>query len=393
FSDDSLRHELDGYYILRNLPLYCMSPLELGSPGAVPNHPNLATIYLPGTQLLAFLGALSTGYRSIFVITSLIMMAWLLRRRRMYSLLFAHPLLMIVFFSGHVDLTALLLCLIAVEIALKQREATTPNMRRVFLMIVPGVFWILACAMKPEALLVLLPLIAIWLSSTRSRISAMAGFCVGAFVTAGFLFYFTIYDLFHIGDIERLGFFSTSEGSSLEFECFFYTAKIFSDYFVAYRPDAMLLVDLGLSSSESIRLVRMIWLPAWALLTGWFTWSRILLGRQKIPGSEGSTAFLFLVRLSLELAAVLLIGYFLFRGSWQPWYFLWFLVALPLLQGSGGLRWALFALSLLLLFYLPVIKYRVDGSFDLSFFYMSFLLASTGGAMVYFWNKKSAYGK
>ena len=30
YSDDALRHELDGNYIVRGLPLYCMSPNELG---------------------------------------------------------------------------------------------------------------------------------------------------------------------------------------------------------------------------------------------------------------------------------------------------------------------------------------------------------------------------
>lgn len=242
---------------------------------------------------------------------------------------------------------------------------------------------------------------------------------------------FTLFDLFHLSSWQDLKRFSTTEGSSLELECFFYTARIYSDYFLSYRPDAVWLSQEGrLSSDQAIRLVRMLWLPVWAVLGLLFIAGRSgsasseewrSPGREKKkaqgegpgnvhPDSGGDAAedsrsasqsahsrqFPHPFR---TLFLYLLIGYFLYRGSWQPWYFLWFLLApglwhhqhSPNIVGIYGPHnkvrslWPGFFLSVLILFYLPVVNYRVDGGFDLSFFYIGFLLALLAAAMLLFY--------
>lgn len=499
FSDDAVRHELDGAYIAAGLPLYCLSPDELGLPGhtlmpddgggpmalqlpdRMPNHPHLATIYLPGTQLLAFLGALGPGYRAIFAVSACILMLSILvlltpgtgwRGRGMaftaypplfHSLmtLFGHPFWLILYFSGHSDVTAILLCLLALALVMRYPAGSGPlpgavekrsrfegkghlfgtrwpGRARVGGIGLAGVLWALACSMKPEAILVGLILLPVLLDGCRvgssillqesrgappepggvqnvpapseatpSALDAGPGrtwplslvfFLTGCLMITVPLVHFTLFDLFHLPGWSALKDFSTSEGSSLELECFFYTAGIYSDQFLSYRPDAIWLSGAGLSSAEIIELVRRLWLPGWAVL-GLLLVSGVLRG---FPGGEG----LWLRWLFIYL----LCGYFLYRGSWQPWYFVWFLFGLwsfspfgnpdmqiqflfsptdsgsPSLNKRGSVRHS-FLLSLLVLFYLPVVDYRVDGSFDLSFFYTGLLLAIGGG---WLWIRRSA---
>ncbi|MCB1138722.1 MAG: hypothetical protein KDK23_08200 [Leptospiraceae bacterium] len=510
FSDDAIRHEVDGAYIARDLPLYCISPDELGLPEGLermPNHSHLATIYPPGTQWLSYLGAIGPGFRGIYNLLFLalcIPLLWPAFRRRSVdgtegienqgdavdvlserglpvasilsrSLLF-HPIWMILFFSGHTDVLALLLCinvallLLPGRYALSMRQKKWGPCRKVhsdFIAIssrrsglwqakerfaapvVPalrvalaGALWAFACSVKPEALLSGLFFLS-YLASSRNTAAGRArkstpGILVrSAFFGAGVLFtalpllQFSLHNLFHLATFRQLGQISTSEGSSLELECFFYTTRVFSDYFISYRPDAVWLAGVeSISSAEAIALVRMIWLPAWAVLglgfalhgfrsaffagpTGirssgslWRVWSR--------PISTREGRLLPLAEALRNLFLFLLSGYFLYRGSWQPWYFLWFVLGMP---GLWDYRAALFRpmsaqprpvdlqdenplvrhrtpgmphpksgiysvhslrhsffLSLPILFYLPVADYRVDGSFDLSFFYCSLLL-------------------
>ena len=199
FSDDSVRHELDGNYIARGWPLYCLSPNQLGLPEGrsivstsvdshrydgrfltdtgtestshsrartssyhlvhppdvdrLPNHPHLATIYFPGTQLLAFVATFVGGYRILFALTAILMMAYLLFSRsgnsanlsRLIGILFVHPFWMILFYSGHSDVTAILLCLVATRLM-----SNGFGILRYFLV---GLLWSWAASMKPEAAL------------------------------------------------------------------------------------------------------------------------------------------------------------------------------------------------------------------------------------------------
>ncbi len=454
YSDDAIRHELDGHYIVRGLPLYCMSPLELGpvggealvqtdsgsaylmgtGPGRLPNHPHLATIYFPGTQLMALLGALGPGYRFLFAFSSLMMMAILLffrpashgqsggaasvagrddRSGTLLITLFAHPFWMILYFSGHSDVTAILLCLLALK-----------WMGSAYGRILAGMAWALACSMKPEAALVGLSFLVLWPSS-RSDLAASirrgAPFLVGVLLILSLLVPFTLFDLFHLQSWKELRYFSTQEGSSLEIECFFYTARIYSDQFLSYRPDAVWLTMEGpLNSREAIRLVRMLLLPAWSVLglrfipglhRCWKDGAEARFGETEaaVSSSDGSGLKPMPGYPIRQLFLYLLIGYFLYRGSWQPWYFLWFILAPgiwffrdrkesetgvePPGANNTGRIWPAFFLSLLTLFYLPLANYRVDGRFDLSFFYTSFLLALLVVPVLYFYGFRRTSGR
>ncbi|MCB1170526.1 MAG: hypothetical protein KDK25_09345 [Leptospiraceae bacterium] len=539
FSDDALRHEVDGAYIARNLPLYCMSPDELGLPQGFerkPNHSHLATIYPPGTQWISYMGALGPGYRTVFNLLFALLsvsMMWPVFRYRSggdgdggtgndpkgsmrsregalrgpsvptgigRALLF-HPIWMILFYSGHTDVLALLLCLnvalllrrssqrlrsgfaelpgsdgsVSVERLRRDGSVSGPLPRSdrsfsvepprgcwsgpagsavftpwfgsgttsigLFQALLAGLLWAFACSIKPEAFLSGLLFLSYFFYAGGGRSRAGAGrriLVTGSFTASGILLvsvpllWFSLGRLFHLESWNEIAQFSTSEGSSLELECFFYTTKIFSDYFISYRPDAVWLAGReSISSAEAIALVRMIWLPAWVVLGLGLVLSGFrssFLARMDPTGGSGTNrdpckpgasspwGASVAAEAFRNLFLFLLSGYFLYRGSWQPWYFLWFVLALPGLwdfrawpkspdfhgdcsRSKGGpgtsraepgqtrsqkdpkfgrytnlsLRRAFF-LSLPILFYLPVVDYRVDGSFDLSFFYSSLLL-------------------
>ena len=116
--DDMIRHIHDGYYLLQGVDVYSIAPEKLPSIlGQKPNHPHLATIYLPFTQMQAMLGAtfsVSYGFRIIYI-SICVFLLWgiykltLAKDITFYLYIFFSPAFLILLCSHHADVQGFLL--------------------------------------------------------------------------------------------------------------------------------------------------------------------------------------------------------------------------------------------------------------------------------------------
>lgn len=356
FSDDSLRHVHDGFYLLHGIDVYTIPPAHLPlAPGLdrLPNHPDVGTIYFPFTQMQALAGAaLSARYGFFAIFASLCAALMYLNfrcasrhERRALALLFFSPAFLIFAVSRHADVQGLLL---ATAAYLLWRRAITLRSRSA------GAAWAAAaglCAglligLKPEGFVYLLflgvlVLIAVRQDRHRRRLA-------GAWFTALFLVTFAQV-MFAL-----LVMFPAWEA----FGAFLRTARFFTNWFVGYNPVVDLLLwffDPGLERPWYLAAYRGGVFALAAVLC------MILLFRQlqrRPAPSSGSTRTLVLRRWLRAAVPIALGAVILSKGVWHPWYFLWFA---PVLGLRREFRTAAWLCAGLVLAYGPVFYLRRDG--------------------------------
>ncbi|MCR9144420.1 MAG: hypothetical protein NXI24_19435 [bacterium] len=378
FSDDSVRHIHDGFYLLQGVDVYTTPPKSLPPfLDRLPNHPDVGTIYLPFTQLQAVVGAalhprygfLAVYYSVIFALLGLVWSRLRFGRERSIALAFIFsPAFLIPLAARHADVQGLLLVAAAVallrtgdhaESQTNHDDARPPGLRR------DGIFGrhalaagllALAAGLKPEGLLwagtvgLYVFVLCVNDSFSPARRRGLYGFIVGGAVTGGGLALFAWMVLFPTPDA---------------WQSFMRTVALFTDWFAAYNPilharetlypDVERPALLGIYRRE-VLLLALLWflLPMHRFLRG-------------VHGQAGAAQFLI-----GRLLVALLTASILSKGVWHPWYFLWLLPALWL---TGRRRGAMFLAGALPLFYLPVIFLRATGEWWMPVFY--------GGVLAY----------
>lgn len=326
FSDDQLRHIFDGWMLANGLDPFSVSPDQVAKhylnrdiPG-LPNHPDTATIYLPFTNLQAWAGHYTAGFPVVYGTVTL---AALIASGRHYLL--SYPVFWIFLLSGHGDVQAVLLILNSLHLYRKSRPYQAA--------ILTG----LAALIKPEALLFSLYPVLKTLRNRSKTVSAAEFF--RSMIPALLPVFFWITGL-------CLQFKLIANDVSLN--GWIEVLQLFNTYFISYRPDLIYLSSSGFSAEQSILIMRNCLIPVYLLVVSLA--AAVLSARGKIR-----------LNVYAVLPAVLLV-YFFYRGSWQPWYFFWWIVFLNRRQTGILLSW-------LILFYLPVAGFRISGFMDYSLFY------------------------
>ncbi len=329
YSDDWIRHVYDGLQLSRSQPVYRIPPQELGHPPGFdlfPNHPFRQTIYLPATQLQAWLAGwafygLQNRIPAVLLFSSLyagltawlLFGAWRLMRRKQRALLlsFMGTGCFLVFSASlHADVQGMFagLALLAGSRA-------------------GGALAVLLPLLKPEG-------IFLSLQGLLQRQNGLAAFAVTAGLTALIMGLFSRWVLWP--EIEDLGGFLDQ-------------TRFFSQWWTAYHPVIYTLQGFGYSVIEAQSLYRtglLIVLPP--LLFAF--WRR---------GGRG-----------WRVGAIGLLLYFCWRITLHPWYFLWFVPFLILRGAHRLLAW----FPLLLLFYAVIPDYRAGNSWQEGPFFVLFML-------------------
>lgn len=382
YSDDVLRHVHDGFYLLQGVDIYRFTPLDLGNQ-LEPNHPFLGSIYFPLTQIMAALGAMvSTHYGFMILFLLVIGLASLYvttsrhdSTRRSYLLFLSLPFFWISALSFHGDFFAFVLILLAWSFY-KQRMLFFAG---IVLGLLPG--------LKPEGVLwtLIIPVFCVVQLGGKKTISLALGILlsIGLISIPTILFiqrhpdsvtsfletihiYFTWYlntnpipDLLHF-------FLEWPVDESIRFWRWIAIPLFLSLGYLLSRfllPQYLILRE-GLANKSVAKSTTASSCPYSAASTSSFLWKTIgILPGWRLDRAKSEPAILFF--LLLTLAAL-----FFFRGTWQPWYFLW-IVAVLIWMRRIRLAWMLF--SVLPLFYIPVSFYRAAGIFHPISFYFACL--------------------
>lgn len=386
FSDDSLRHIVDGYHLFQGKDVYSISARILGPvAGFFPNHPDSATIYLPVTQLQAILGAPVSERYGFIIIYHLILIACVLAIYRLlkspervyFLLVLFSPLFLITSSSRHADVQGLLLVLLMLVLLregkrpLIHSEARRSVRMRQSLSLLSGLVAGFLPGLKPDGL--------IWLSaaflflmldygtqkekSSGQRELSFPGdrwlfFSLG--VLTSFLLQIAISLVFLFPSLESLKGFQR-------------TGEAYLNLFFAYNPFVFWRMN-GESGSPHLLIQdhRHDFIALGAALMAFK-----LLRAKTVGGSGGARASVpeGVYPYGQQILIILTATAVAARGAWHPWYFLWVLPALYLM---GGLRITLILLNLLPLFYLAVVDLRFRGDWSYQETY-SFLILFAGG--------------
>ncbi|MEQ9365746.1 MAG: hypothetical protein RIF32_15990 [Leptospirales bacterium] len=353
FSDDSVRHIHDGYYLLQGVDVYTIPPKSLPPVLArLPNHPDLGTIYLPFTQLQAVAGAAvhaKYGFLAIYYAVCLILIgvAWSRlrsgRERGIAALCLASPVFLIPLSARHADVQGLLLVCAALML-LRDAGAFHSDSRS----FAPGcAAWAgalltLAAGLKPEG--------ALWMGAVGSYLLASAWFGRVAWKTVlAFASGCAV-----VGSAQSIFAWRVLFPTAESWNSFMRTVALFTQWFAAYNPILDLRESLHPGSPRpallsAYRREVMLLATLWALLP--------------MAGVLRSTGLAFLPgRLLIAVLAASIVS----KGVWHPWYFLWILPALAL---TGRGRGAFFVAGALPLFYLPVVFLRATGEWWMPVFY------------------------
>lgn len=380
FSDDSVRHIHEGYYLRLGIDVYSIPPLVLPPLVEIPpNYPWVGSVYFPATQALAWAGAgLSPryGFLILYNLATLLalgvaLVAFRPAERRFWTSRALAPIVWIAFASRHADLLGLALVLATLALlpasARRAPERGSRAWQGGLRLFAAGFFAAWAPGLKPEGSLWFA--YAAWRaldlfadeyadSRTGSRVRARAArlglFLCGAAGPLVFQALFAAHALWPTDAAQT---------------AFIRTVRDFADWFLAYNP----IIDfreafLGALRPEDLRIHRAqaaavgglvvgLW-PAWWLLRrnpARFAGRRLRRLERILPGRLAACA----------LVGALAVSIFS-RGAWNPWYFLWMLPALRLAGLHHLERWLVRGLPL---WYIPVFWLRYDSSWDMTLFY------------------------
>lgn len=366
FSDDSIRHIYDGVQILRGGAVYLEPPATLGKLGELmPNHPELATVYLPFTQFQSVLGALlheRYGFPIVYHLICALLLAYALRElpsrnRRVLVVLVLSPFFLIAASSRHSDLQGMLL--VIASLILSERGGR----KRQF---VAGALAGLLPCLKPIGLVWSVFLFFdLMLRVGKRRRPWLVGFGTALLTMGAFAALVLWRD-------QRTLF------------AFFDTVKHFGDWFVAYNP--IVLVRLAQDVTEQKLIIQEVRREILVVLAVGLFLIPLAATARNVRGTLPSDPRRLLRRgLREALVWVLVLGT-LAAAVWHPWYFLWWLPALIM---TGRFRLAALLPGLLLLFYVPIPVLRAQGRWD----YEMFVFAVVLYLSAWFWltrNRRSA---
>ena len=348
FSDDSVRHMYDGFQLLRGQAIYVDPPAVLGRvEGMLPNHPELASIYLPFTQLQATLGAAMharLGFPIVYHLLLAILLSvcfWELpsRGRRLLVVLALSPFFLIVSASRHADVQGMTLAILSMALAEKRKRGRD---------LAAGVAASLLAGLKPiGSVWACFLLVDLILRRGRLPRAWLCGAVLGTLGLVGFA----------VGWLWK---------DTRSLAAFLDTARFFADWFIAYNP--FVILRAAISDGDQRGIIVAFRREILTLLFGGFLFMPLLttarmVGSITFPGGPR------LIRRVLRegLVWVLVMGV-LAAGVWHPWYFLWWIPALWL---SGRFRAAAFLPGLLVLFYIPVAALRLTGRWEYDLFVFS----------------------
>ena len=372
FSNDAIRHIYDGNYLLQpDIDIYQTSPEKL--PAILPqkpNHPWLATIYLPVTQLQSMLGAIihpQYGFRIVYVLLCLLLMGFILRlckakQHKLWLSIFFTPAFCLLWSSHHADVQGfLLISLVCLMLKNKNNTSaiTTQEFAKSF-----GLAYLTAClaGLKPEGTywIVFLSIYFFYINKQKKYhyVFWLLGLCLC--LSCQFLFAYM---------------FLWKGGAS--WDSFLKTGDLFLNWFLAYNPFLELRVFLyeRLSPAQPTRpqifqiyrqqIVSVCVLFCFLLPALRISYHRFCSTSQaqiKNTQTNNDTIYLFLWHSCLIWG---LFSIYLAKGSWHPWYLLWILPALsnrinPILTaGNLSHNLSLFLITVIPLFYLPVMELRL----------------------------------
>ena len=377
FSDDSLRHIYDGYGLLHNWPIYEVPPVVLGNPLELPlNHPDRATIYLPLTQLQALIGAWlhpRFGFPFLFhlsiALLALCITALLSKKEKLrFLLLILSPGMLVINASRHADFQgAGLLCLVLLFIG-KQGAGSGKWERRwprkegrgswinTGLAFLAGLFAGCLPGLKGEGFLWVIFLSLAVVLRRRNLVSHLI-FFAGLAVSAALLGLFSVLILFP---------------TEQAFLSFLNTVNFFLLWFTAYNP----FLDPGLVRTANFpelvgefrKSVLLLFLITLSGILAVFL-RRVCLRRHSAAINKQDLNNLF-----LRISCLALLLALFSKGAWNPWYFLWLLPCLYLLDFWRGI---LFFVTILPAFYVPVAFYRASGVWAMDGFYFALITCLT----------------
>ncbi len=322
YSDDWIRHVYDGLQLVQGRPVYRLPPVDLPPPAGfdlLPNHAHRQTIYLPFTQLQAWLAG-SLFYwlggvvpaRVIFaavwsaVTVALFLLAWRrLSRRHRASLLSVMGTSPFLVFSAslHADVQGMFGAL-----ALLSGSS--------------GMLAVILPLIKPEGIFITLQA---WLDRTHK---SRKTYYITACITLFFMAIFSFMILWPTKE-DALGFFKQTQ--------------FFSNWWTAYHPAVYVLERLGYSVYDGQALYRLFLLPVFVLALTFFGF---LHPGMRMPVRKPGEMW--------PLGMIFLALYFLWRITLHPWYFLWF-VPFMILRGAHRI---LAFFPMLLLWYAVIPDYR-----------------------------------
>lgn len=350
FSDDSIRHIYDAYYFLHRIDPYQISPKEAGfifGMERLPNHPDHTTIYFPFTQLVALISIylanllfIYTGislwelfFRLGFFMIEIFIIYQIIKKDYQYLSFFLTPIFLLESSSCHTDIHGVLILFMI--LVLKSFYLTSFFLP--FLLFIKPEGWIIFFNFFFAILFRLIKL---------KQYKKVYKFLFLNFSSI-FLFLFLIFIFYLNGFITR----NTFDG-------FIKQMRIYNNNFLAYQPFILLIQNFFHWESwisihyyrENISII--LFLLAIILFTIW------ILKQKK---RRFTKRFFYIVVLFQ------LVLFFLYRASWQPWYFLWFFPFLFCLKKFEIIN----AFSaILLLWYIPVVFLHLEGHYQYSIFFL-----------------------
>ncbi|MCB1327261.1 MAG: hypothetical protein H7A21_05390 [Spirochaetales bacterium] len=352
FSDDALRHAFDGSQLLRGNDVYRFAPLELGaSPGLpLPNHAQLATIYLPFTQIQAVLGALFSeryGYSIVYATLCVLLIVGTTRRLSpggaigSFRGVLLAPAFWLMASGRHADLQGALIVTWLLAGWLRKSQPAKS------VCALEGLLCAALVGIKPEGAIWCAGLLGLHMRKWKAN---PGGSTTAVCHLLGLAYGLAIQSVFALFVM-----FPRMESVS----SFLDTARLFADWFVAYNPIIGLLEGADIDSRPEMMHGYRLGILAVVVIAFLCVPVALRFGRVA-RGIQRSDWWLMLLIGALAFSVFA-------RGSWNPWYFAWFF-PLGLLAPSRVARVASHALPL---FYLPVADLRAGGDWDMRLFYVS----------------------
>lgn len=356
FSDDSIRHIYDAYYFLNHIDPFMVSPLQGGNvPGMTlyPNHPHFTTIYFPFTQFVALISSYIAHliyyisniplyelcFRICFYMLEFFFIYWILKKNPSYISFFLTPIFLIESASCHTDVHGVLILILVLS-------------AKSFY--VSGIFLPFLLFIKPEGWIIYFNF---FLGILYRLVQAKLYKKVYLFLFINFvsisLFMFTLYVYYLQGYI-----------SLKTFHGFLKQANIYNNIFLAYQPFILMIQYIfDWDSILSIQYYKqhLKFIIILILILFYFIWVR----NYKTFNLKTKEFFYRLILLQLVL-------YFLYKASWQPWYFLWFF---PFLWQLKYLEFINVFSAILILWYIPVIYLHVKGNYEYEVFFLSIFVS------------------